>query len=181
MHHAALSLCLRAQLQLAEKIAATGKPVVMLLSSGRPLDLSQMEPLANAIIEVWQPGTAGGAAAADILSGDVNPSGKLAMTFPRSTGQIPIYSQPTRLCTPPSGFLPGYPVDPVVSFWPWTQLYDIRIWRASVSSSTFRKGRKTVTVPVTNTGSRAGAEAAAMVYIRSGSINHTSANGVEAF
>lgn len=148
-----------AQLQLAEKIAATGKPVVMLLSSGRPLDLSQMEPLANAIIEVWQPGTAGGAAAADILSGDVNPSGKLAMTFPRSTGQIPIYYNRRGSARRHQGFYQDIPSTPLYPFGHGLSYTTFVYGEPSVSSSTFRKGEKvTVTVPVTNTGLRAGAE-----------------------
>ncbi|MCM1177234.1 MAG: glycoside hydrolase family 3 C-terminal domain-containing protein [Bacteroides sp.] len=70
---------------------AAGKPVIVLLSSGRPLDLSRIAPMADAMLEIWQPGTMGGYAAAGILSGRYNPSGKLPVTFPYTTGQIPIY------------------------------------------------------------------------------------------
>jgi len=79
------------QRELAAAVAGAGKPVVLVLSSGRPLELGALEPLAGAIVEMWQPGVAGGKPIAGILSGRVNPSGKLAVTFPRSTGQIPIY------------------------------------------------------------------------------------------
>jgi beta-glucosidase len=79
------------QQELAAEIAKTGKPIVLVLSSGRPLELGALEPLADAIVEMWQPGVAGGRPIAGILSGRVNPSGKLAVTFPYSTGQIPIY------------------------------------------------------------------------------------------
>ena len=68
-----------------------GKPVVATLSNGRPLELNRIEPLADAIVETWQPGVNGASALAGILSGRINPSGKLAITFPWSTGQIPIY------------------------------------------------------------------------------------------
>lgn len=81
--------------QIQEKLLAavrsTGKPVIVLLSSGRPLDLSRIEPMADAMLEIWQPGTMGGHAVAGILSGRYNPSGKLPVTFPYTTGQIPIY------------------------------------------------------------------------------------------
>ena len=68
-----------------------GKPVVVTLCNGRPLELCRVEPLADALVETWQPGVNGAGALAGILSGRINPSGKLAITFPWSTGQIPIY------------------------------------------------------------------------------------------
>lgn len=79
------------QENLLAAVRAVGKPVIVLLSSGRPLDLSRIEPMADAMLEIWQPGTMGGYAVAGILSGRYNPSGKLPVTFPYSTGQIPIY------------------------------------------------------------------------------------------
>lgn len=81
----------RIQEKLLETVRGAGKPVVVLLSSGRPLDLSRIEPMADAMLEIWQPGTMGGHAVAGILSGRYNPSGKLPVTFPYTTGQIPIY------------------------------------------------------------------------------------------
>lgn len=81
----------RCQEQLLEAVKRSGKPVVVVLANGRPLELCRIEPLADAIIEVWQPGVNGASALAGILSGRINPSGKLAVTFPYSTGQIPIY------------------------------------------------------------------------------------------
>ncbi|MBA3850474.1 MAG: beta-glucosidase [Opitutus sp.] len=71
--------------------AAAGKPVVLVLVSGRPLELHTLEPLVPAILAAWQPGSAGGAALADLLLGRANPSGRLAITWPRTAGQIPIY------------------------------------------------------------------------------------------
>jgi beta-glucosidase len=79
------------QYELLKNISKVGKPVVLVLSSGRPVDLSAMEPSADAILEIWQPGTMGGHAVAGLLSGRYNPSGKLPVTFPYTTGQIPIY------------------------------------------------------------------------------------------
>jgi beta-glucosidase len=79
------------QEDLARAILATGKPVVVVLVTGRPYTLTGLAEEASAILEAWLPGEEGGAAIADILFGDVNPGGKLPITFPRSVGQIPIY------------------------------------------------------------------------------------------
>ncbi len=79
------------QLELLEAVSSAGKPVVVVNSSGRPVDLHLVEPLADAIMQVWHPGVRAGSAIAGLLSGRYNPSGKLAMTFPYNTGQIPIY------------------------------------------------------------------------------------------
>lgn len=77
------------QERLARELAKTGKPIVLVLSSGRPLELCRLEPLSAAIVQMWQPGLRGGGPLAGILAGRINPSGRLAMTFPYSTGQIP--------------------------------------------------------------------------------------------
>lgn len=79
------------QERLLEAVAATGKPVALVLMNGRPLTLSSAAEHVPAILEAWFPGTEGGNAVADIVFGDVNPSGKLPVTFPRNMGQIPIY------------------------------------------------------------------------------------------
>lgn len=79
------------QENLLAEIKKTGKPVILALSAGRPVDLSRIEPLADAIVMMWQPGISGGRPLAGILSGRVNPSGKLSMTFPRTVAQVPIY------------------------------------------------------------------------------------------
>lgn len=68
-----------------------GRKTVVVLSSGRPLDLVRIEPLCDAMMEIWQPGVEGGNAVANLLSGKANPSGKLPVTFPYTSGQIPIY------------------------------------------------------------------------------------------
>ena len=79
------------QEKLAAKLKEAGKPVVLVLSNGRPLELIRLEPLADAILEVWQPGNFGGNPFAGIISGRINPSGRLDITFPKVTGQIPTY------------------------------------------------------------------------------------------
>lgn len=80
-----------AQVELLRTLKETGKPVVVLLVTGRPLDLTRERELADAILVTWYPGTMAGAALADVVSGDYNPSGKLSMTFPRDVGQIPLF------------------------------------------------------------------------------------------
>lgn len=79
------------QEELLKTVKATGKPVVVLTASGRPLDLTRIEKNADAILHIWHPGVQGGPAVAELLTGRQNPSGKLAMTFPYTQGQIPIY------------------------------------------------------------------------------------------
>jgi beta-glucosidase len=79
------------QQQLLEVIVATGKPVVLLVFSGRPLVLDWVQKHVPAIMEAWFPGTEAGHAIADVLYGDVSPSGKLPMSFPRAVGQEPLY------------------------------------------------------------------------------------------
>lgn len=79
------------QEKLAVKLKETGKPLVLVLSNGRPLELLRLEPLADAILEIWQPGNFGGNPFAGIISGRLNPSGRLDITFPKVTGQIPVY------------------------------------------------------------------------------------------
>lgn len=76
---------------LAEVRKATGKPIVVVLFNGRPLDLTAVVPNADAILEAWYPGTMAGWAVMDVLTGAYNPSGHLTMTFPRSIGQVPIF------------------------------------------------------------------------------------------
>lgn len=80
-----------AQLELIEAIKNTGKPVVAVLLNGRPYDFRKPVKYFDAVLEAWFPGTMAGAAIADILFGDYNPSGKLPVTFPQNTGQIPIF------------------------------------------------------------------------------------------
>jgi len=79
------------QKELLKALIATGKPVVMVLFTGRPLTISWEKANVPAILNVWFAGTEAGNAIADVLFGKVNPSGKLSATFPQNVGQIPIY------------------------------------------------------------------------------------------
>lgn len=79
------------QEDLARALFDLGKPVAVVLITGRPYALSSLADGANAILEAWLPGEEGGAAVADLLFGNENPGGKLPITFPRSAGQVPIY------------------------------------------------------------------------------------------
>ncbi len=79
------------QQELLEKVVATGKPVVVVLMAGRPLTITWMAEHIPAILNTWHLGTCTGEAIADVLLGRENPSGKLVMSFPRNTGQIPVY------------------------------------------------------------------------------------------
>ncbi len=91
------------QQQLLEAVVATGKPVVLLVFSGRPLVLDWAANHVPAIMEVWFPGTEAGNAIADVLFGDVSPSGKLPMSFPRAVGQEPLYYNQFPTGRPPTG------------------------------------------------------------------------------
>jgi beta-glucosidase len=79
------------QQELLEAAVATGKPVVLVLLGGRPLDITWASQHVSSILEAWYPGTEGGNAVADILFGDAVPGGKLPLTWPRSVGQVPIF------------------------------------------------------------------------------------------
>lgn len=95
------------QRSLLKALLATGKPIALVIINGRPLTIQWESENVPAILEAWAPGTASGYAVADVLFGEINPSGRLTMTFPRSVGQIPIYynHKPT-----------GRPFDPVNKF-----------------------------------------------------------------
>lgn len=80
-----------AQLRLVQSMKKLGKPMVAVLFNGRPLDLHGIHEEADAVLEAWFPGSAGGAAIADLLYGVANPSGRLTMSFPTTVGQIPVY------------------------------------------------------------------------------------------
>ena len=81
----------QAQKDLLVALLKTGKPVLLVVFNGRPLDLTDENGTVPAILDVWFAGSEAGLAIADVLFGAVNPSGKLTMTFPRNVGQIPIY------------------------------------------------------------------------------------------
>ncbi|MDO3627841.1 beta-glucosidase BglX [Mucilaginibacter sp. BT774] len=79
------------QKELLKALFKTGKPIVLVLFNGRPLTLPWEDQHANAILDVWAPGTEAGNAIADVLFGNYNPSGKITVTFPKNVGQVPIY------------------------------------------------------------------------------------------
>lgn len=81
----------QSQKDLLKELKKTGKPIVLVLFAGRPLVLNEETELADAILNVWFPGSEAGLAISDVLYGKVNPSAKLPMTFPRSVGQVPIF------------------------------------------------------------------------------------------
>jgi beta-glucosidase len=83
------------QLQLVQAVHAVGKPVIVVLLNGRPLSINWINKYVPAIVEGWFPGAQGGAAIAEVLFGDYNPSGKLTVTFPKTAGQIP-FNFPTK-------------------------------------------------------------------------------------
>jgi beta-glucosidase len=87
---ASLSL-LGKQQKLLEAIKATGKPMIVVYIQGRPLEMNWAAQNANALLCAWYPGQEGGNAIADVLTGDVNPSGKMPISVPKNVGQLPVY------------------------------------------------------------------------------------------
>ncbi len=149
------------QEDLAAEIARAGKPVVLVLVNGRPLELNRLEPFANAILEIWQPGIRGGEALAGILSGRINPSGKLAITFPYSTGQIPIYYNRRKSGRGHQGFYQDITSEPMYEFGHGLSYTTFEYGEPTVSKTDFKRNDKIkVSIPVTNTGSVEGAETA---------------------
>lgn len=147
------------QEELAAEIAKTDKPVVLVLTNGRPLELNRLEPMSNAILEAWQPGLKGGEALAGILSGRINPSGRLAITFPYSTGQIPIYYNRRKSGRHHQGFYQDITSQPLYPFGHGLSYTTYRYGDLKASATDFKRGDKiTVTVDVENTGSVAGDE-----------------------
>jgi beta-glucosidase len=161
-----------AQLGLSQQIVATGKPVVAVLMNGRPLAIPWLATHVPAMLEAWFPGTEGGHAVADVLFGRVSPGGKLPVTFPRATGQAPIYYNHLRTGRPPdekdkytSKYLdvpwtPLYPFGHGLSYTSF-ELRDLRLQSTQVP----RNGQVRASVEVANTGSRAGDEVV-QVYVQ---------------
>ena len=166
------------QEELLESVAAIGKPVVLVLVNGRPLDISWAAEHIPAIIEAWYPGSEGGNGVADVLFGDANPGGHLPVSWPRSTGQVPIYYNHNRTQTPEDApdFKSRYWDQPSSPLYPFGyglsytnfSFENLRLNQAEAKVG----GSLEVSVDVTNTGGRAG-DAVAQLYIhqRAGSAS----------
>ncbi|WP_431291933.1 glycoside hydrolase family 3 N-terminal domain-containing protein [Pedobacter sp. P26] len=144
---------------LVAELKKSGKPVILLISSGRPLDLSRLEPMCDAILSMWQPGTTGGKAIAEVLSGKANPSGKLAITFPYSSGQIPIYYNHRQSARPNQGKYQDITSKPLYEFGHGLSYttFDYAELKASSLSIKLNETLR-VEVGVKNTGNRDGME-----------------------
>lgn len=152
------------QHELIRRIAASGKPAVLILVSGRPLSIEWEAENIPAIVEAWEPGMYGGQAVAEILFGDVNPSAKLAMSFPRSAGHIQTYYNHKAM-----HYYHPYRVTSSTPLWPFGHGLSYTCYEYSepvLNSAEMRSGQSlTVSVDVTNVGNRAGEEIVQM-YIR---------------
>jgi beta-glucosidase len=158
------------QEQMLETIATTGKPVVLVLEAGRPLDIRWAAEHVPSILEAWYPGTEGGDAVADVLFGDVNPGGKLPISWPRTAGSEPLYYNHTRTHEPEDGpkFTSRYwdiNSKPLFPFGYGLSYSTFRFSNLQLSKTSVHVGDSTdVKVDVTNTSSIAG-DAVAQVYI----------------
>jgi beta-glucosidase len=172
------------QQQLLEAVAATGTPVVLVLMNGRPLILEWAAEHVPAIVEDWFLGVESGNATAEVLFGDVNPSGRLPVTFPRSVGQIPLYYNHRNTGRPPAAdkFTSKYIDVPVTPRYPFgyglsytTFAYrDLKVaFRTTTGSRDLQAGpvrlgptdTLSVVVTVANTGTREGTEVV-QLYVR---------------
>ena len=153
--------------ELLEKVVATGKPVVLVLVNGRPLNIAWASQHVPAILEAWYPGTQGGSAVARLLFGDVVPGGKLPFSWPRDVGQIPInYAHNTTQAPQDQGkrywdveSTPLYPFGFGLSYSQFT-FSDLRLSKAKIKSEESLE----VTVVVENTGS-VSADEVAQLYL----------------
>ena len=155
-----------AQMALAEAMRATGKPLVTVVTCGRPLLLDWFERHSNALLCGWFPGTEAGHALADLLSGDHNPSGRLSISFPRHAGQIPVYYNHMPTGRPWNGisdekFVSRYldgPNDPLYPFGYGLSYSSFKLAEVSLSSGRMtREDTLAVTAKVRNTSSVPGA------------------------
>ena len=157
------------QQKLLETIVATGKPVVLVVMSGRPLAIPWAADHVPSIVQAWFLGSEGGHALADVLFGDVNPSGKLPVTVPRTTGQVPIYYAHLPTGRPPDDkdkYTSKYfdiPLGPLFPFGFGLSYTKFDYANISLSSTSMTSdGRITVSADIHNAGNRAGEEIAQM-------------------
>ncbi|WP_019913479.1 glycoside hydrolase family 3 N-terminal domain-containing protein [Paenibacillus sp. HW567] len=144
------------QLELVQEIHKLGKPVIVVYINGRPVSEPWIEEHAHAILEAWYPGQEGGHAVADILFGEVNPSGRLTVSWPKDVGQLPVYyngkrSRGKRYLETDSQ--PRYPFGFGLSYTSFSYA-ELKVEPQSITAGE----TATVTVQVTNTGERTGAE-----------------------
>ena len=148
------------QEELVRHVLATGKPVVLVIVSGRPIDIHEFEPRLGAVVAAWGGGSRAGAALADILLGLRNPVGRLAVTWPRTAGQIPLYhNMRPRARIGTDGEYKDFPTTPLYEFghglgYTTFRYSPLRLDRTEVGMD----GRITAEVTVTNTGAREGVE-----------------------
>lgn len=155
------------QKRLIRELVATGKPVALVLMSGRPLDISEEMDMPLSILQVWHPGVEAGNAIADVVFGDVNPSGKLTMSWPRNVGQIPVYYGERTTGRPAASeefekFKSNY-LDvvnsPLLPFGYGLSYTSFEYGNSKASSETLRANEEIIiSTTVTNTGKKAGKE-----------------------
>lgn len=160
------------QVNLLKALKETGKPVVLVLMNGRPLTLTWEDKNLDGILETWYGGTRAGGAIVDVLFGDINPSARLTMSFPRNEGQIPIYYNAKSTGRP---LVPGEKYhsqyldvsnDPLYPFGYGLSYTDIKYGDVSLSKNTIAPGEKlTVKATVANAGKVKGIETV-QFYIR---------------
>ncbi|MGM9482100.1 beta-glucosidase BglX [Roseateles sp. NT4] len=172
------SLALQGNQQaLLQAVVATGKPVVLVLLNGRPLDIAWADAHVPAIVEAWFPGSEGGHAIADVLSGAVNPGGKLPVSWPRSTGHVPAYynhnlthaNEADRNFT--SRYSTDAPSSPLYPFGHGLSYTTFAYGAPTLDRTTARAGEPVkVSVKVRNTGAVAGDEVVQLyIHQRAGS------------
>jgi beta-glucosidase len=154
------------QKALFDAVTATGKPVIVVLISGRPLAIPSVQEKATALLEAWDPGVQGGNGIADILFGDVEAGGRLTASFPRSVGQLPVYYNHYNTGRPAMGEYVDGPRDPLYPFGYGLLYTTIEYGKVELSSKKLKSGETlTAQVTVKNAGSRAGAEVV-QLYLR---------------
>ena len=163
------------QQALLERLVATGKPVVLVLMSGRPNSIEWAQDKVPAILHAWYPGTSGGHAVADVLFGDYNPSGKLPVTFPRNVGQVPIHydmkntGRPIELGAKNAKYVSRYletPNTPLYRFGHGLSYTSFGYSPVTLSAPAMgAAGAITASATITNTGARAGEEVV-QLYVR---------------
>jgi beta-glucosidase len=161
------------QQELIDRIAATGKPFVVVLFNGRPLTLTAVAAKSPAILEAWFPGIEAGNAVADVVFGKVNPGGKLPVSFPRVLGQVPIYynHEPTgRPCDTTFKWNSRYrdlaSCDPLYPFGFGLSYTTFSVTNLHLDKQTVPKnGQVTATVDVTNTGATRTGDDVVQLYI----------------